>query len=93
MSTPLERLHAQVFGRVQGVSFRYNTMVVANRLGCAGWVRNLPDGSVEVCAEGSRALLDELLGYLRTGPTGARVTRVEFSWLTATGEFDFFQVT
>ena len=57
----IERLHATVFGRVQGVSFRFYTRDTADELGLTGWVANRYDGSVEVVAEGPRAALDQLL--------------------------------
>lgn len=70
-------IHAVVRGRVQGVGFRYSTESAARRLGLAGWVRNLPDGSVEVRAQGDGAAVDALLAFLREGPRHAGVTAVE----------------
>lgn len=49
----MNRLHLQVFGLVQGVGFRYACCREARRLGLTGWVRNLPDNSVEIVAEGA----------------------------------------
>jgi acylphosphatase len=86
------RLHATVSGTVQGVGFRYSTLDMARRLGLTGWVRNLPDGGVEVVAEGERPALERLRDYLNRGPTGARVSRVDASWATATDEFKTFAV-
>jgi acylphosphatase len=87
-----QRLHAVVRGRVQGVSFRYYTEMTAIELGLTGWVRNLPDRSVEVVAEGAQRQLEHLLVFLNRGPSAARVTQVESSWSHATGEFDGFQI-
>lgn len=87
-----EQLHAVVHGRVQGVSFRYNTLSEAQRLGVMGWVRNLPQGTVEVLAEGDRAALEDLLAYLNAGPPGARVTRVEVEWQRASGQHSSFTI-
>lgn len=92
MTADGERLHAIVYGRVQGVSFRYYTVLRAKELGLNGWVTNLDDGSVEVLAEGSRHILESFLLFLHTGPSGARVTRVEVSWQEATDEFKDFYV-
>lgn len=64
---------------MQGVGFRHHTKVLARHLGLAGWVRNLPDGSVEVWAEGDVPALEELARWLRTGPPGARVEHVELT--------------
>jgi len=73
-------LHATVHGRVQGVFFRVSTRDEAGRLGLGGWVRNLPDGTVEVFAEGERSLLEDLHRWLHAGPEGARVTAVHADW-------------
>jgi acylphosphatase len=69
-------LHVLVDGRVQGVGFRWFVREEATRLGLAGWVRNLPDGSVEVCAAGDVASLDAFRTALARGPAGARVAAV-----------------
>lgn len=86
------RLHAIVRGRVQGVWFRDFTRRHADALGLSGWVRNRPDGSVEVSAEGPRLALDELLRQVRAGPRRARVEDVEVAWLSATGEGGRFEI-
>lgn len=65
-----------VSGRVQGVWFRGWTQRVAQDLGLAGWVRNLPDGRVEGWAEGDEAAVDTLVERLHQGPSAARVTEV-----------------
>jgi acylphosphatase len=85
------RLHAVVQGRVQGVNFRYYTQQCAAELGLDGWVANLDDGSVEVVAEGSSHALAELLAFLQTGPSLARVENVDLHWEKATGEFSGFR--
>jgi len=63
-------------GGVQGVGFRYFTSRLANRLGLTGWVRNLPDGRVEVLADGDPALLSQFEAELRRGPGMASVTNL-----------------
>jgi acylphosphatase len=65
-----------VSGRVQGVGFRYFARRMATRLGISGWVRNLPDGAVEVVADGSPDALARFQEELRSGPTLAVVERV-----------------
>ena len=86
------RLQARVFGRVQGVNFRYYTHREANAQGLTGWVANRFDGSVEVVAEGERAALRRLLTFLHRGPPSSRVDRVDAEWGESTGEFDRFRV-
>ena len=66
-----------VSGRVQGVFYRGSAQARARTLGITGHARNLPDGRVEVVACGEPERLDELLEWLRIGPTAARVTSVE----------------
>jgi acylphosphatase len=66
-----------VNGRVQGVGFRYFVVREAQALGLAGWVRNLPDGRVEVLASGDPDIVSALEGRLWEGPPHARVTSVE----------------
>lgn len=67
----------RVRGRVQGVGFRWFVMVEAGRLGLEGYVRNLPDGAVEVVARGTREAVKELEEALSRGPSMARVDGVE----------------
>ncbi len=68
-----------VRGSVQGVGFRWFVFREAERLGVRGWVSNLPDGAVEVVADGTLAALAQLEAALRRGPAHARVTYVEKS--------------
>lgn len=73
MSPPPQARRWQIQGRVQGVAFRASTRNQALSLGCDGWVRNLPDGRVEVFAQGAVDALDALASWLQTGPALARV--------------------
>ncbi len=90
MSESQQRFHAIVHGHVQGVSFRYYTIATARTLDLTGWVRNLPNGTVEAIAEGPKVQLDSLLVFLRRGSPEARVTKVDVEWLPASGEFEAF---
>ncbi len=69
-----------VHGRVQGVGFRYFVVRQARVLGLIGWVRNLPNGTVELVAAGSNYTIDELETLLREGPVYSRVDRVDSSF-------------
>lgn len=69
-------LHVIVFGRVQGVGFRWFVRTEARRLGLAGWVRNLPDGTVELRASGIAQFLSALEQAVQRGPDGADVTQI-----------------
>ena len=64
-------------GVVQGVGYRWTCVREAERLGLAGWVRNLATGGVELVVEGEPGAVETLLAWVRRGPSGARVTRVE----------------
>ncbi|MDX1616685.1 MAG: acylphosphatase [Candidatus Promineifilaceae bacterium] len=88
----MKRLEATMSGRVQGVSFRYYTRREARRLGLTGWVRNEPDGTVQVVAEGSEEDLEALLNFLRDGPPAARVQNVDASWASREQQFSSFQI-
>ncbi len=74
-----------VSGRVQAVFFRVSAQEVALSLGLVGWVRNLPDGRVEMVAEGADAAVEQLVTWARTGPPTAHVTGVELSDASPTG--------
>ncbi len=87
-----KRLHAIVEGRVQGVNFRSYTQAKALSLGLTGWVRNLPDGTVETMAEGDQSSLIDFLEFLHVGPPSAFVTHVEATWREASDEFGSFRV-
>jgi acylphosphatase len=68
--------HWIVVGKVQGVGFRWFVREQARRWGVRGWVRNRPDGSVEIAASGPAESLDGLLAAVKRGPEGAAVSDV-----------------
>ena len=91
--TDLASVQVIVYGRVQGVYFRVFTSRHATELGLTGYVRNLRDWhAVEVQAEGERNKLERLIGNLKTGPSGARVEKVETSWSEYTGGYSNFSI-
>ncbi len=92
MSAIVDRLSAGVYGRVQGVSFRYYTRLEALALGIHGWVRNEPDGSVLVMAEGEKDKLEYLLAYLHHGPAAAIVQQVSAEWSSGPSEYRDFEI-
>jgi len=85
-------MHAIVHGLVQGVFFRDFTRHHAERLGLSGYVRNLPDGTVEVSAEGEREKLAELAEKLKVGPPSAHVSGVFVTWSTYADAYNGFMV-
>ena len=66
-----------ISGGVQGVGFRYFTEAAAAREGLHGWVRNLPDGRVEIDVEGEAEAVERFERHVRHGPPGARVSDVQ----------------
>lgn len=70
-------IQATVHGLVQGVGFRYHTRSMAVRIGVRGWVRNNPDGTVEIYAEGTSEEVGRMENYLREGPPHAHVTHLD----------------
>jgi len=85
------RIHILVRGRVQGVFFRASTCEEARARGLTGWVKNLPDGRVEIVAEGDRPALEALIRWCRIGPPYARVTGVDLTEEEYRGEFHGFE--
>ena len=75
----ISRLRVIVSGRVQGVGYRYFAQSEASGLGLVGYVCNLPNGDVELEAEGSADRLDQLILALRRGPSLSRVIEMKVS--------------
>ena len=83
-------LQAFVQGHVQGVFFRAFVLEKAKLLGVDGYVRNLPNGQVEVHAEGTKDNLDKLVEYLSIGPPAAQVADLKIRWSRYTGKYSHF---
>ena len=83
---------AIVSGRVQGVGFRYFVQRTAQQLQLEGYARNLPDGTVEVAAQGDRKALDNLVAELNRGPGFSRVENVLTTWLDQDRGFRGFTI-
>lgn len=85
----MTRRRIVVRGTVQGVGYRWSCRREAVRLGVAGWVRNRPDGAVEIVVEGPADAVDALTRWARRGPSSARVDDVETVDETPEGEQGF----
>jgi len=85
-------LRAIVSGLVQGVMFRAFVSRHASVLGISGFTRNLPDGTVEVIAEGNRRDLETLVEKLKQGPPHAIVENVAVVWSDYTGKHAGFTI-
>lgn len=82
-------LRALISGGVQGVGFRYHTLIQAQTLGIGGWVCNLRNGCVEAMIEGERVQVDAMLVVLRQGPPAANVEGIEVNEQPIQGYSDF----
>jgi acylphosphatase len=85
----MKRARVIVRGAVQGVFFRVEARDRARSLGLAGWVRNVPDGTVEAVFEGEEDHVESMVGWCRRGPAGAQVDDVEVAWVEPEGEGGF----
>jgi acylphosphatase len=81
-----------VHGSVQGVGFRFAACEAASEFSVTGWVRNLPDGSVEIVAQGPPDAVARMTSWARRGPRYAAVDRVQIETLAASSELDAFEV-
>jgi len=84
------RVYARVHGVVQGVGFRHFTRQLAESFGITGYVRNVPDGTVEMVAEGGTQALKAFLEEVRIGPRFGSVGRMDIEWSEARGDFSGF---
>lgn len=82
----------RVFGRVQGVFFRAFTRDAAESLGVRGWVRNLPDGSVEALLEGEGPAVERMIERLREGPPASRVDELVVEEVAPLGTDEPFRI-
>ena len=89
----MTRANILVSGRVQGVFFRDHTRRWAALLGLTGWVKNLPDGRVEILAEGDQEKIQELHKLVQEGPPLAYVESAVLEWQEYSGDFSDFCVT
>lgn len=86
------RRHLLIRGQVQGVCFRYYTRRTALKEGVTGWVRNLPDGRVEVIVEGDEQAVAATIAWCRQGPEIAQVDQIDILEQDASGEFADFSI-
>ena len=86
------QLFVIITGKVQGVGFRNFTQLNARQLGINGYAKNLPNGTVEVVAEGDKAQLDTLVTLLKKGPRYARVESLDIDERPFTGDYESFGI-
>ncbi|MCS7199582.1 MAG: acylphosphatase [Caldimicrobium sp.] len=88
----MKRVRVKIFGKVQGVFFRAYTKEEAQKLGIKGWVKNLPDGSVEALFEGEEKAVDEMIKWCHKGSPSSIVTKVVVEEEPYVGEFKDFTI-
>jgi len=88
----LKKIHLLISGKVQGVFYRMNAKNKADELGLVGWVKNAPDGKVEILAEGKEKGLKEFIKWCYNGSKGARIDEVEVEWGDCKNKFDKFRI-
>ena len=82
----------KVTGLVQGVGFRHFCFRTARDLDLKGYVRNDPDRSVLIIAEGDRSLIESFINSLKVGPSFSNVKDVTIRWLKFSGRYDSFSI-
>ncbi|NOZ81081.1 MAG: acylphosphatase [DPANN group archaeon] len=87
-----KRLHLIIKGLVQGVFYRTSARDIAANLMCNGWVKNLPNGDVELVAEGDEKDLKDLLKWAKHGPEQAVIETVKEKWSASKDAFDDFEI-
>lgn len=90
--SPMIEMNCIITGKVQNVAYRVYAQDSAGVLGLNGWVRNLPDGSVAVCAQGLPDTLKEFVEYLYEGSLTAKVDAVSIDWGTAKEVYEDFSI-
>jgi acylphosphatase len=85
----MKRAHVTISGRVQGVFFRAEAADRARSRRVSGWIRNVPNGTVEAVFEGEDDTVESLVEWCRRGPAGARVDGVDVAWEEPRGETGF----
>lgn len=87
------RAHLWISGRVQGVFYRATAYQEAVGRKLCGWVRNLPDGRVEMVMEGEQNQIEEMIRWCYKGPPSARVSRIDALWNEPVENLKTFEIT
>lgn len=87
-----KRIILKIHGRVQMVMYRDSALRRAKKLKLTGWVKNEPDKTVLIIAEGAEKELKEFIIWCYNGPILAKVSKIDAEWKEATGEFNSFEI-
>lgn len=88
----LKKIHLLISGKVQGVFYRVKAKGKAEELKLTGWIKNNPDGKVEILAEGKESNLKELIKWCYDGSRNAVVEDIKVDWREGEGKFDQFEI-
>ncbi|MBW8333778.1 MAG: acylphosphatase [Prolixibacteraceae bacterium] len=88
----MKSIYIIIDGRVQGVGFRYFALLKATELNLSGWVKNTPDGKVEIEATGEPNNLSVFIDWMKTGPTRAIIKTFSVSDITPTRTLTNFSI-
>jgi acylphosphatase len=92
VSPAIHRAHVFYSGRVQGIGFRYTSEALAHKAGVAGFVKNLPDGRVELVCEGAKGKIEEFLRQIQDSSLGRYIQKTDCRWEDPTHAFTDFSV-
>ena len=91
-SKDIKQVHVFYSGMVQGVGFRFTAQYIALNLNLKGWVKNIPDGRVELVAEGEEEILKTLLDRIKNGILQSHIRKEEVKWKPASGQLGGFEI-
>lgn len=83
----------KIFGRVQGVFFRDYTQEKATELGLHGWVKNMPDGTVEALIQGAEPEIEKMIAWFHEGSPSSQVEKVDITWLEPADLAESFEIS
>lgn len=88
----MKQVHLLIAGFVQGIGFRQFIKHEARKRGVAGWVRNLPNGTVEALLQAKKPILDEMITFCKKGPMSTQVKDVAIEWQEAASQYSDFSI-
>ena len=88
----MPQAHIIVSGHVQGVFFRMTAQKEAIQRNLKGWVRNLPNGQVEIIASGNKTILDGFILWCHNGPPHSYVDNIQIEWMSNTKHYENFKI-
>lgn len=85
--------HLKITGKVQGVFFRSNAQEKAESLGLTGYVKNMPDSSVEAVVQGEKDQIEPFISWAKEGPSSAKVNNIAINWQPLEKNFSSFRIS